>query len=182
MEQLANLCKTVWDWLNGFATYMSTNSILSGTIATLFAAFLIFVFKEYVKKPPNFSGVFEIECKTLNSAYNPYINLISYYTLILICDNNVIEGHIEKTRDIENNGLIREYIGKNRNIGEVSGIIKRNYLRPNHASLNIKINGEKREYTILLYFRKVNTDVMHGKFWSTAADSSGNVQWKRNVF
>ncbi len=182
MEQLTNLCTIVWVWMKDFATYISENSILSGTIATLFAAFLIFVFKEYIKKPPNFSGVFEIECTTLNSAYNPYINLISYYNLILICDNNVIEGHIEKIRDIESNCFIRNYIGKQRNIGEVSGIIKRNYLRPNHASLNIKINGERREYTILLYFRKVNTEVMYGKFWSTAADSSGNVKWKRNVF
>lgn len=182
MEQFLNLLATVWHWLNGFATYMCENAILSGTVATLFSAFLIFVFKEYIKKPPNFSGVFEIECKTLNSAYNPYVALRTYYTLILICDNNLIEGHIEKTRDIESNGLVREYIGKNRSIGEVRGIIKRNYLRPNHVSLNIKMHGEKREYTILLFFRKVNTDAMHGKFWSTAADSSGDVHWKRNGF
>ncbi|WP_336369414.1 hypothetical protein [Rahnella perminowiae] len=182
MEKFSHLLKTVWEWLNDLATYMSGNSILSGTIATLLAATFIFLFKEYIKKPPNFSGAFEIECKTLKSAYNPYINLISYYTLFLICDNNIIEGYIEKTRDIENNGLPREYIGKNRNTGEVRGIIKRNYLRSNHASLNIKMHGERRQYTILLYFKNVNTNIMNGKFWSTAADSSGDVKWQRNVF
>lgn len=182
MEKFTNLCRAFWAWLNSFATCLSENSILSGTIATLLAALLIFLFKEYIKKPPNFSGVFEIECKTIKSAYNPYLNLTSYYTLILICDNNVIEGHIEKTRDLESNGLPREYIGKNRNIGEVSGVIKRNYLRANHASLNIKIHGEKRDYTILLNFRKVNTNLMQGTFWSTAADSSGDVKWQRNDF
>ncbi|HFK4668120.1 TPA: hypothetical protein ACG0OM_003597 [Serratia marcescens] len=182
MHQFAYLSKATWGWCEAFAHYISSNPILSGTISTLIAAMSIFIFKEYIKSPPDFSGVFEVECKTLKSAYNPYINLTTHYTLILICDNNTIEGHIEKIKDIENNKFVREYTGKNRSIGEVGGVIKRNYLRANHASLNIKMHGERRDYTILLYFRRVNTKSMDGKFWSTAADSSGDVKWQRSVF
>ncbi|EIQ0254209.1 hypothetical protein LUI43_004547, partial [Escherichia coli] len=104
------------------------------------------------------------------------------YTLVLICDNNTIEGHIEKIKDIENDGNERKYIGVHRNIGDVNGVIKRNYLRPNHASLNIKMHGDKRDYTIMLYFKKVNTKNMKGTFLSTAADSSGDVKWQRKNF
>ncbi|MBZ0058562.1 MULTISPECIES: hypothetical protein [unclassified Leclercia] len=182
MNQLHDFFIIFLKSLESFLTFMSTNQILSGAVATLIAAVLIFIFKEYIKPPPNFSGVFEIECETLQSAYNPYLNLKTFYTLVLICDNNSIEGYIEKTKDIENNNNIRPYTGKYRNTGEVRGVIKRNYLRKNHASLNIKMRGELRSYTILLYFRKVNSNIMYGKFWSTAADSSGDVKWQRSAF
>ncbi|EOT7376524.1 hypothetical protein [Enterobacter cloacae] len=182
MSQLSDFSSIIWKCLESFITIISTNQILSGAVATLIAAVLIFIFKEYFKPPPNFSGVFEIECETLKSAYNPYLRLKTFYTLVLICDNNSIEGYIEKTKDVESNNSIRTYTGKHRSIGEVRGVIKRNYLRKNHASLNIKMDGELRNYTILLYFRKVNTDIMYGKFWSTAADSSGDVKWQRSAF
>ncbi|HIC7892183.1 TPA: hypothetical protein ACW7MN_003390 [Citrobacter freundii] len=182
MNKFTDFFNIFWGWLEPLLTFISTNQILSGTVATLIAAVLIFIFKEYIKPPPNFSGVFEIECETLKSAFNPYLNLKTFYTLTLICDNNNIEGFIEKTKDIENNNNIRPYTGKHRSTGEVRGVIKRNYLRKNHASLNIKMEGELRSYTILLYFKKVNADAMHGKFWSTAADSSGDVKWQRSAF
>ncbi len=182
MNQLSDFFIIFWKPLESFLTFISTNQILSGAVATLIAAVLIFIFKEYIKPPPNFSGVFEIECETLKSAYNPYLKLKTFYTLVLICDNNSIEGYIEKTKDVESNNVIRPYTGKHRSTGEVRGVIKRNYLRKNHASLNIKMGGELRNYTILLYFRKVNSDIMYGKFWSTAADSSGDVKWQRSAF
>lgn len=182
MDKYTDFFSIFWKWLESFLTFVSTNQILSGAVATLIAAVLIFIFKEYIKPSPNFSGVFEIECETLKSAYKPYLNLKTFYTLVLICDNNNIEGYIEKTKDVETNNNIRAYTGKHRSIGEVRGVIKRNYLRKNHASLNIKMDGELRCYTILLYFRKVNTGIMHGKFWSTAADSSGDVKWQRSDF
>lgn len=182
MNKLTDFFNMLWEWLEPSLTFISTNQILSGIVATLIAAVLIFIFKEYIKPPPNFSGVFEIECVTLESAYNPYLNLKTFYTLTLICDNNNIEGFVEKTKDVENNNHIRPYTGKHRSNGEVRGVIKRNYLRKNHASLNIKMKGELRSYTILLHFQKVNTDAMNGKFWSTAADSSGDVKWQRSAF
>ncbi|MHA0999387.1 hypothetical protein ACR9IA_02425 [Leclercia pneumoniae] len=182
MNKLTDLFDMLWKFLESFLTFISANQILSGVVATLIAAVFIFIFKEYIKPPPNFSGVFEIECETVKTAYKPYLNLKTFYTLVLICDNNSIEGYIEKTKDVESNNGIRPYTGKNRNIGEVRGVIKRNYLRKNHASLNIKMSGDLRNYTILLYFRKVNVDIMYGKFWSTAADSSGEVKWQRSAF
>lgn len=182
MNKCTDFFSILWKWFESSLTFISTNQILSGAVATLIAAVLIFIFKEYIKPPPNFSGVFEIECKTLKSAYNPYLNLKTFYTLVLICDNNNIEGFVEKTKDVENNNNIRPYTGKHRSIGEVRGVIKINYLRKNQASLNIKIDGQLRSYTILLNFQKVNTDIMYGKFWSTAADSSGDVKWQRSAF
>lgn len=101
MNKFTDFFNIFWGWLEPFLTFISTNQILSGTVATLIAAVLIFIFKEYIKPPPNFSGVFEIECQTLKSAFNPYLNLKTFYTLALICDNNNIEGFIEKTKDIE---------------------------------------------------------------------------------
>jgi len=182
MSRSPDFYNIFWGRSEEFLSFVSSNQILSGVVSALIVALLIFVFKEYIKPPPNFSGVFQIECKTVKTAYNPYLNLKTFYTLVLICDNNSIEGYIEKTKDIESNNSIRTYTGENRSVGEVCGVIKRNYLRGSHASLNIKMYGEKREYTILLYFRRVNADIMHGKFWSTAADSSGDVKWQRSAF
>ncbi|EPD7867967.1 hypothetical protein ACSD2O_005135, partial [Escherichia coli] len=121
MNKFTDFFNIFWEWLEPSLTFISTNQILSGAVATLIAAVLIFIFKEYIKPPPNFSGVFEVECKTLKSAYNPYLNLKTFYTLTLICDNNNIEGFIEKTKDVENNNNIRPYTGKHRSIGEVRG-------------------------------------------------------------
>ena len=64
--------------VNRMIESMLSNVILSGAMSTLLAAFLIFVFKEYIKRPPNFSGVFEIECKTLQSSYNSYVKLTTF--------------------------------------------------------------------------------------------------------
>lgn len=156
------------------------NTIVSATIATLLAALVIFFFKEYVKVPPDLSGTFHIECKTLYSKRNPYIGLTSIYTLNIINNNNFIEGCIEKTCDIENDLNVRSYIGKDRNRGEVKGVIKRNYLRRNQISLHVKMQGEKRESSIFIVFNKINTNKMAGVFWATAADSTGTVRWEKS--
>lgn len=142
------------DMINSVWNYISTNSILSGAIATLLAALAIFIFKEYIKGPPDLSGSFHIECKTLFSKYNPYINMVSIYTLNIISNGNDIEGYIEKTNDINSDLKFLSYEGKHRTRGEVSGVIKRNYLRRNQVSLHIKMTGVEREYSILIVFKK----------------------------
>ena len=127
------------EFLKSTLTVLSTNDIASGTIATLLAAIGIFIFKEYIKGPPDLSGSFHIECKTLSSKWNPYINMISIFSVNIISNGNDIEGCIEKTSDINNDLTVQTYEGEHRMRGEVKGVIKRNYLRRNQVSLHLSL-------------------------------------------
>lgn len=157
----------------------SRSSNYGSLAATLLAALIIFAFKEYVKKPKDFSGTFFIKTTTINSEYNPYIDMMVFHTVNIVSDGASISGYSEKTGEISKNGDI-EYIGKNRHPGAVTGRIERNYLRASILHLIIKEKGQHREYSISI---KIPIKCrMQGAFYATAADSSGKAECRSEKF
>lgn len=160
--------------------WSSSNNLGSYIIGILVFAscgLITFSIKEFYKKPPSFSGTFYLKLKTLKSAYNPYINLESFYMITTINDSNTKSvGRIEKIYDIEPSGYKRNYVGKNRNTGNIHLSIERFYVRKNKLSMHIIFQGDKngaqRDSSVIVTFdsaKKITT----GTFNSTAADSKG---------
>jgi len=96
-----------WSSSNNLGSY------IIGILVFISCGLITFSIKEFYKKPPSFSGTFHLKLKTLESSYNPYKNLESFYILTIINDSNTKSiGRIEKTYDIEPNGNKRVYVGK----------------------------------------------------------------------
>jgi len=166
-----------WSSSNNLGSYVA------GILVFFSCGLITFFIKEYYKKPPSFSGVFFLKLKTIESAYNPYKNLESYYMITMINNSTTKSiGRIEKIYDIEPNGKKRVYIGRNRNVGEINLLIERFYVRKNKLSMHVIFNGDKngaqRDSSIIILFDKAKK-VTQGKFNSTAADSKGDA-WMRD--
>ncbi|QWC52416.1 hypothetical protein [Pectobacterium atrosepticum] len=65
-------------------------------VSAIIVAFILFFIKEFFRIPPKLSGVFYLKSTTTESSYNPYKNIIIYYTLIIYSDGSIIEGTSEK--------------------------------------------------------------------------------------
>lgn len=141
--------------------------------ATLSAALIIFIFKEYIRKPKEFSGVFFIKTTTTKTEYTPYDGLKIFYTINIVSDGSTISGHSEKTGEISSREDI-DYIGNKRRPGIVNGRVERNYLRKSILYIVIKEQGQHRDYCTSL--RIPISNKMHGTFYSTASDSSGKAE------
>lgn len=167
------------DLFQALNSFGSTSNNYGSLAATLIAALIIFAFKEYIKKPKDFSGTFFIKTTTTKSEYNPYVDMMVFHTVNLVSDGITISGYSEKTGEITKKGDI-EYIGKNRSPGTVTGRIERNYLRPSTLHLIIKEKGQLRDYSISI---KIPIKCrMQGTFYATAADSSGKAECRSEKF
>jgi len=147
--------------------------------ATLLSAVVIFIFKEYVRKPKNFSGTFFIKTKTSKTEYIPFEGLTLFHTINVISDGAIVTGHSEKTGEISSSGDI-DYIGKNRTPGIITGRVERNYLRKSTLHIIMEEQGKDRKYSTAIHIPI--SKIMRGNFFSTAADSSGKVEWKDEKF
>jgi len=169
-----------WSSSNNLGSY------IIGILVFISCGLITFSIKEFYKKPPSFSGTFHLKLKTLESSYNPYKNLESFYILTIINDSNTKSiGRIEKTYDIEPNGNKRVYVGKNRNIGEISLFIERFYVRKNKLSMHVIFHGDKngaqRDSSVIIIFNSAHK-ITTGNFNSTAADSKGIAWLSDNEF
>lgn len=166
-----------WSSSNNLGSY------ITGILVFFSCGLITFLIKENYKVPPSFSGVFYLKLKTTTSAYNPYKGLESYFMITMMNDSKTKSiGRIEKIYDIEPNGKKRAYVGRNRNIGEVSVLIERFYVKRNRLSMHITFNGDKngaqRDSSTVILFDKATKETQ-GTFNSTAADSKG-CAWLQN--
>lgn len=159
-------------------------SLAAGVLAVFISAFFLFQLKERRVPASRFCGVFYVRTTTLSSAYNPFLNLRVFRTIVIFTDGNVVHGTSEITGEINKDGPV-EHIGDKRTRGIVTGRIERNYTRGSKLHLQIVEAGRRRESTIhfevpIAFFEKKGK--LRGDFYSTAADSSGKLRWKRKKF
>ncbi|EQB2468775.1 Uncharacterised protein [Klebsiella quasipneumoniae] len=161
-------------------------SFVAGVLVIIITGLVAFFIKDIVKKPPSFSGVFYLKLATESSAWKKYEGLASFFVLTLINESSTkIIGKIEKIYDIENDGKYREYIGENRNTGDVLITIERYYLRRNKMNIHISLRGDakgvQRPSSVIVTINKVKLDTV-GTFTTTAADAHGIAFFKNKSF
>lgn len=161
-------------------------SFVAGFLVFIIGGFMVFLIREYVKKPPSFSGIFYLKTTTIYSARKDYEGLSSFYMLTLINESPIKAiGKIEKYYDIEKDGNPRRYTGRQRNIGDVILNVERYYLRPNKMYLHMTFhgdqNGEQRESSLVVALTKAKT-TSQGVFSTTAADAHGDAIFQNGKF
>lgn len=173
-------------WVVGAVHCFGSASTNYGSlIATLVAAVVLFVIKEYSNRASNYSGVFFTRSTVVSTDYNPYRDMRTFHTLVIFSDGYVISGTSEKTGDISMKGAC-EYVGKQKIRGVVTGRIERNYIRGSVIHMHIVEQGFDREITTYMSVRvrKYSFFIgpLKGEFYTTASNAKGDVQCGREKF
>lgn len=155
---------------------MDFSSVIPDMLATIvggtFLTILFFLFREKVLPLPDINGKWVLETNTIDSAYNPYINMILTYDVILYREDNHIYGTCEKTYENSSAGE-NKYIGTDRRRGTVEGSIEKKYFGKDKIMLHIVIDDFSRESTLFVNLEQISPNEFIGKFQHLVADQSG---------
>ena len=154
-------------------------SVLATVLGGLVLAFVLFYGREKWFPLPEISGEWTFTTVTKNTSYNPYHEMRLTYKAVIFCEGLSITGTAEK---IHEKTLEQEisYTGENRVRGDISGSIEKRYFSKDRIRIHIIEYGEKRKSTGYHNLVVEEPNLMVGKFFSTAADSKGNVNWNRD--
>lgn len=164
---------------------MNFDSFLADIIATLAGGvaltFLFFFAREKLFPVPEITGRWYLEMVTVNTAYNPYKDMVLRYVLMIWREGNIIKGSAEKIYENSSAGE-QEFIGNNRTRAIIEGYIEKNYLGKDRMYLHSIENGHGRESTNF-YDLLIKSELeMIGAFNSMVANQDGTVICKRDPF
>ncbi|WP_337842025.1 hypothetical protein [Rheinheimera sp.] len=164
---------------------MDFGSFWADIIATLVGGvgltFLFFFAREKLFPIPEVTGRWYLEMVTVNTAYNPYKDMILRYVIIIWKEGNIIKGSAEKIYEISSTGE-REYNGNDRTRAEIEGYIQKNYLGKDRVYLHSVENGHGRQSTNFYDLLVKSESEMIGAFNSMVANQDGTVKCQREPF
>lgn len=164
---------------------MNFDSFWANILATLVGGigltFIFFVAREKLFPVPDITGRWYLEMVTVNTAYNPYKDMVLRYVIMIWREGNVIKGSAEKIYENSSTGE-RDYIGKDRTRANIEGYLEKKYLGKDRVYLHSVETGHGREstnfYDLLI---KSNADMI-GAFNSMVANQDGTVRCQRQPF
>ena len=154
-------------------------SLLATILGGLVLAFIFFYVREKCFPLPDISGEWNVYTETTETSYDPYKDMLLTYKAVLLCEGSSITGTSEKIYE-KSSTKEGNYTGKDRTRGEISGSIDKRYFSKDRVRIHIVEHGDKRDSTIYHDLKFENKSLMKGRFFTTAADSKGMVNWKRN--
>ena len=154
-------------------------NVVQSLVSGIILAFLFFVAREICFPLPSVAGRWTVEMHTTQTAYRPYEGMVVRYVAILWREGTTVKGTIEKTFEATSTDTAT-YIGADRTEGEIEGYIHKLYLSKDRIVLTIIEEGAVRESTHFHDLTVERADSMTGRFIATAADSEGEVIWRRN--
>ena len=125
------------------------------------------------------AGRWTVEMHTTKTAYRPFEGMVVKYVAILWREGTTVKGTIEKTFEATSTDTTT-YIGEDRTRGTIEGYIHKLYLSKDRIALTIIEEGAVRESTQFHDLTVERPDSMAGPFIATAANSEGQVTWRRN--
>lgn len=164
---------------------MDFGSFWADIIATLAGGigltFLFFLAREKLFPVPSITGRWYLEMVTVNTAYNPYKDMVLRYVVIIWKEGNSLKGTAEKIYENSSTGE-RDFDGKNRTRSVIEGYIEKNYLGKDRVYLHSVENGHGRESTNFYDLLVQSESKMIGAFNSMVANQDGKVVLQREPF
>lgn len=164
---------------------MDFGSFWADIIATLAGGigltFLFFLARERLFPVPSITGRWYLEMVTVNTAYNPYKDMVLRYVVIIWKEGNSLKGTAEKIYENSSTGE-RDFDGKNRTRSVIEGYIEKNYLGKDRVYLHSVENGHGRESTNFYDLLVQSESKMIGAFNSMVANQDGKVVLQREPF
>lgn len=152
-------------------------TLVGGCALTL----LFFLAREKLFPIPDVTGKWYLEMTTLNTAYNPYQDMVLRYVLMIWREGNIIKGSAEKIYEYSSTGE-REYVGENRTRANIEGYIEKNYLGRDRIYIHAIEKGHGRESTNIYDFLLDPNGKMVGNFHSMVANQKGVAICQRESF
>jgi hypothetical protein len=143
--------------------------------------FLFFLAREKLFPIPDVTGKWYLEMKTVNTAYNPYQDMVLRYVLMIWREGNIIKGSAEKIYENSSTGE-RDYVGENRTRARIEGYIEKNYLGRDRVYIHSIENGHGRESTNIYDLLLNPNGKMVGSFHSMVANQDGTAIYQRESF
>jgi hypothetical protein len=164
---------------------MEFDSFLSDILATIiggiFLTLIFFLVKEKVFPLPDITGRWYLEVTTINTAYNPYKDMVLRYVVIIWREGNSIKGTAEKIYERSSTGE-RNFDGINRTRSYVEGYIEKIYLGRDRVFLHSIEDGHGRESTNFYDLLVTSDSFLHGVFNSMVANQDGTAIAQRAPF
>jgi len=155
--------------------------IITTLVSGVALTFLFFLAREKLFPVPDITGKWYLEMVTVNTAYNPYQDMVLRYVLMIWREGNIIKGSAEKIYENSTNGE-REFVGNNRTRASIEGYIEKNYLSKDKIYIHSIENGHGRESTNIYDLLLKPDGEMIGAFNSMVASQVGTVVCKREPF
>ncbi|MDX2002292.1 MAG: hypothetical protein SFW35_07660 [Chitinophagales bacterium] len=155
--------------------------ILSTIVGGLILVVVLFFFHEKIFPTHDFSGEWDLQTVTRETSYNKFKDLTICWRLHLIHYGREIHGSGEKIWEQECNKEKYEYERKNRIRAQLKGYYHKRYFGPDLIVINSTEHGHLRESITTINLYKGKSGIVKGSFSSTAADSKGEVSFKRYV-
>tara|TARA_Y100001973_G_scaffold14330_1_gene20511 strand:+ start:260 stop:754 length:495 start_codon:yes stop_codon:yes gene_type:complete len=159
-------------------------SFFVGTASTIVGGIVLAVFFFWVREKcfgvADVTGKWHFKMITEKTAYNPYKGMELRYICVVWREANHLYGSVEKVYEKSSTGE-REYVGKNRSRGKLTGAYEKNYFSKDRLHIHVSEQGTGRESTN--YFTlTVKKQLLGGKFCSFVADQEGTSSWQREPF
>jgi hypothetical protein len=155
-------------------------SIISSALGGLLLLYIVYIIGNYIFVNPKINGSWVFEIETKQTDYNPYQDMMLRYTVVLIQEGLQLKGSGEKVFE-KNKVKEIEYIGKDRSIIEVSGIINKNFFSKSNVEIHYKETNEVRESSSIHNVNIQDLNSMSGSFVSTIANQQGKAKWIRRT-
>lgn len=143
--------------------------------------FLFFLAREKLFPMPDVSGRWYLEMTTINTAYNPYQDMVLRYVLMIWREGNIIKGSAEKIYENSSTGE-REYVGADRTRASIEGYIEKKYLGRDSIYIHAIEDGHGRESTNIYDLLLIPNGKMVGSFNSMVANQDGTATCQRESF
>jgi hypothetical protein len=159
------------------------NDILINIVGTIVGglalAAVLFFFNEHVFSGKNLTGEWNVETTTEMTLYGKYMGMKLSHKFHLLHGGTELSGTGEKTKELLSDSTLTEYERKNRISSTIKGRYERKIFGSDKVYLNILEDGQQRKSRTTYLLTVRNKNLLHGKFVTTAADSTGQVNLTR---
>ena len=155
------------------------SNIAQSVVSGILLALLFFFAREQWFPLPSIAGRWTVEMHTTATSYRPYEGMRVQYVAILWREGPILKGTIEKISETTAAGT-ETYTAEERTRGEIEGVIHKLYFSKDRITVNIIEQGEIRQFTHYHDLTVQRKDSLTGAFIATAADSEGDVTWRRS--
>lgn len=171
---------SIYDFNMGDFRKNVCENLIGGLIAAIVFAFVLFAVNEFVYRI-DISGEWTVMEKFDSVNYAKYQDYQVFYTFHLLQRGNEVLGFGEKVKQIESPNITTNFVPENRTRVEVTGYVRKGYLRDTTLNILIYEKGRIRDSTTLYFLKFTNDKQLEGTFTSTAANAKGPITMYKAV-
>jgi hypothetical protein len=156
--------------------------VLANTVSGILIAFLALITIDRFYQTPQLGGVWEFTTHVEDSSYSSYQGLAVTYQVVLLQKELQFSGGGDKFSEMQKEASDPvEYSGSAKIPLTLTGYIEKNFFSENKVFVSINENGSIRDSSAFHELRINEDGSMSGIFFSTSANSSGKVTWKKII-